>query len=127
MYDGHRTNKDAFYNRRAQAYWSLRDRFYKSYQLSQGEYIDPDECIFLDADMPNLSALRSEVCRIPRKPNAHGKIQLMTKSEMAKPPLNLPSPNLADALAYAFSISDDLVYTGWNKPIEYKQTADAYI
>jgi hypothetical protein len=34
---------------------------------------------------------------------------------------------LADALAYAFSISDDLVYTGWNKPIEYKQTADAYI
>ena len=127
MYDGHRTNKDAFYNRRAQAYWQLRDRFYKSYQLSQGEYIDPDECIFLDPDMPNLSALRAEVCRIPRKPNAHGKIQLMTKSEMAKPPLNLPSPNLADALAYAFAINDDLSYTGWNKPIEYQQTADAYI
>ena len=127
MYDGHRTNKDAFYNRRAQAYWQLRDRFYKSYQLSQGEYVDPDECIFLDPDMPNLSALRAEVCRIPRKPNAHGKIQLMTKSEMAKPPLNLPSPNLADALAYAFAINDDLSYTGWNKPIEYQQTADAYI
>ena len=125
MYDGHRTNKDAFYNRRAQAYWMLRDRFYKSYQLAQGEYVDPDECIFLDPDMPNLSALRAEVCRIPRKPNAHGKIQLMTKSEMAKPPLNLPSPNLADALAYAFSISDDLQYSAsWTKPIEYRE---AYI
>ena len=127
MYDHHRSNKDAFYNRRAQAYWLLRDRFYKSYQLSQGEYVDPDECIFLDPDMPNLSALRAEVCRIPRKPNAHGKIQLMTKAEMAKPPLNLPSPNLADALAYCFSISDDLTYTTWSKPIEYKTTADNYI
>ena len=127
MYDHHRTNKDAFFNRRAQAYWMLRDRFYKSYQLSQGEYVDPDECIFLDPDMPNLSALRAEVCRIPRKPNAHGKIQLMTKSEMAKPPLNLPSPNLADALAYAFSISDDITYKGWNKPIEYMPQADNYI
>ena len=127
MYDGHRTNKDAFFNRRAQAYWSLRDRFYKSYQLSQGEYVDPDECIFLDPDMPNLAALRAEVCRIPRKPNAHGKIQLMTKSEMAKPPLNLPSPNLADALAYAFSISDDLDYTSWSKPITYEPTVDNYI
>ena len=122
QYDGHRTNKDAFYNRRAQAYWLLRDRFYKSYQLSQGEYIDPDECIFLDPDMPNLSALRAEVCRIPRKPNAHGKIQLLTKSEMAKPPLSLPSPNLADALAYAFSISDDLSYTSWSKPIDYRES-----
>ena len=46
---------------------------------------------------------------------------------MAKPPLNLPSPNLADALAYAFSISDDLDYTGWNKPIEYQPSMDNYI
>jgi phage terminase large subunit len=127
MYDHHRSNKDAFFNRRAQAYWMLRDRFYKSYQLSQGEYVDPDECIFLDPDMPNLAALRAEVCRIPRKPNAHGKIQLMTKSEMAKPPLNLPSPNLADALAYAFSITDDLDYTSWSKPITYEPTVDNYI
>ena len=70
-----------------------------------------------------LSALRAEV-RIPR---VHGKIQLMTKSEMAKPPLNLPSPNLADALAYAFSIDDDLNYTGWNQPIEYQPQLDNYL
>jgi len=125
QYDGHRTNKDAFFNRRAQAYWLLRDRFYKTYQLVNGEYIDPDECIFLDPEDKLISALRAEVCRIPRKPNAHGKIQLMTKSEMSKPPLSLPSPNLSDALAYAFAISDDLTYgTHWSKPINY---TEAYI
>ena len=126
MYDGHRSNKDAFYNRRAQAYWTLRDRFYKSYQLSQGEYIDPDECIFLNENLPHLSQLRSEVCRIPRKPNANGKIQLMTKSEMAKPPLSLPSPNLGDALAYAFAVQD-YITGSWAEPIRFSQTADAYI
>jgi hypothetical protein len=51
----------------------------------------------------------------------------MTKSEMAKPPLNLPSPNLADALAYCFSVDDDIAYEGWNRPITYQQSADAYI
>ena len=127
MYDGHRSNKDAFYNRRAQAYWLLRDRFYKTYQLVNGEHIPPDECIFLDPEDRLISALRAEVCRIPRKPNAHGKIQLMTKSEMAKPPLSLPSPNLSDALAYAFAVSDDLMWTQYSKPITYQPTADAYI
>lgn len=123
MYDSHRKNKDAFYNRRAQAYWNLRDRFYKTYQARNGEYIDPDELIFLPADHKHLPQLRSEVCRIPRKPNAHGKIQLMTKSEMAKPPLSLPSPNLADALAYCFEVQDFL-QGSWSAPIEYKE---AYI
>jgi phage terminase large subunit len=126
-YDGHRSNRDAFFNRRAQAYWYLRDRFYKSYQLSQGEFVDPDECIFLDENLPHLSQLRSEVCRIPRKPNANGKIQLMTKSEMAKPPLSLPSPNLADALAYCYSMTDDLMGGAWAMPIEYQPSMDNYI
>ena len=127
MYDHHRANKDAFYNRRSQAYWQLRDRFYKTYQLVNGEHVPHDECIFLDPEDKLISALRAEVCRIPRKPNAHGKIQLMTKSEMAKPPLSLPSPNLSDALAYAFAISDDIDYVSWQRPIEYQPHTDAYI
>ena len=81
----------------------------------------------LDPDDKLISALRAEVCRIPRKANAHGKIQLMTKSEMSKPPLSLPSPNLSDALAYAFAITDDIDYVSWQKPITYQPTADAYI
>ena len=122
MYDGHRSNRDAFFNRRAQAYWLVRDRFYKSYRMSQGEYVDPDECIFLRSDMPLIDQLRAEVCRIPRKPNAHGKIQIMPKEQMAKEPYCLPSPNLADALVYSFAVTDHL-YGEFNKPIEYEMDA----
>jgi hypothetical protein len=46
---------------------------------------------------------------------------------MAKPPLNLPSPNLADALAYCFSTNDDLMGGAWAQPIGYQPQADAYI
>ena len=110
FFDGHRKNRDAFFNRRAQAYWGLRERFWKTYQARDGEYIDPDELIFIEPSHPLVSQLRSELCRLPLKPHAAGKIQLLPKTEMRKPPLSLPSPDLADACAYAFSIQ---VYIGW--------------
>ena len=123
MFEGHRKNRDAFFNRRAQAFWDVRERFWKTYQAADGEYIDPDELVFLDPEHDMISQLRSELCRLPLKPHQGGKIQLMPKSEMAKPPLSLPSPNLADAFAYCFSVQDFII-GGWSKPIEYKE---AYI
>ena len=122
-FDGHRKNRDAFFNRRAQAYWGLRERFWKTYQAADGEYVDPDELIFIDREHPLISQLRSELCRIPLKPHQGGKIQLMPKSEMKKPPLSLPSPDLADAMAYAFSVQD-FIHGAWSAPLEYKE---AYI
>ena len=122
FFDGHRKNRDAFFNRRAQAYWGLRERFWKTYQAQDGEYIDPDELIFIDPDHPLVSQLRSELCRIPLKPHAGGKIQLMPKTEMKKPPLSLPSPDLADAMAYAFSVQD-YIHGAWSAPIDYKESA----
>ena len=119
-YDGHRKNRDAFYNRRAQAFWDVRERFWKTYQALEGEFHDPDELVFLDPDHPLISQLRSELCRLPLKPHAGGKIQLMPKTEMAKPPLSLPSPNLADAFAYAFSVQDFL-QGSWSEPIQYQE------
>jgi phage terminase large subunit len=119
-YDGHRKNRDAFYNRRAQAFWDVRERFWKTYQALDGEFHDPDELIFLDPDHPLISQLRSELCRLPLKPHAGGKIQLMPKTEMAKPPLSLPSPNLADAFAYAFTVQDFL-QGSWSEPIQYQE------
>ena len=119
-YDGHRKNRDAFYNRRAQAFWDVRERFWKTYQALDGEFHDPDELVFLDPDHPLISQLRSELCRLPLKPHAGGKIQLMPKTEMAKPPLSLPSPNLADAFAYAFSVQDFL-QGSWSEPIQYQE------
>ncbi len=100
-----KTNEETFKNRRAQYYWSLRDRFYNAYQaVEKGVYIDPDEMISLSSDISNMSALRAEVCRIPRKPNGTGLIQIMSKEEMARQKPPIPSPNMADSLMMSEAI-----------------------
>lgn len=94
-----KSNQDTFKNRRAQRYWALRDLFHNTYlAVEKGKYIDPDEMISLSSSITNMAALRAEVCRVPRRPNGAGLIQIMSKEEMAtqKPPI--ASPNIADAL-----------------------------
>lgn len=94
-----KTNKDTFFNKRAQYWWKLRDRFEATYRaVTKGEYVDPDELISLSSEIPTLDQLRSEVCRIPQKRSNNGKIQIMSKIDMAKKPYELPSPNMGDAL-----------------------------
>lgn len=94
-----KTNQETFFNRRAQFYIRLRDRFYATYRaVVKGEYINPAEMISLSSEIKCMDQLRAEVCRIPLKPNSNGKIQILSKVEMAKKPYELPSPNLADAL-----------------------------
>jgi len=53
--------------------------------------------ISFSSDIKDLQQLRSEICRIPRKPTGNGLIQIMTKIEM-KRLLKIESPNLADAV-----------------------------
>ena len=94
-----KTNKDTFVNKRAQYWWKLRERFEATYRaVEKSQYIDPDELISLSPDIDNLDQLRSEVCRIPQKRSNNGKIQIMSKIDMAKKPYELPSPNMGDAL-----------------------------
>jgi hypothetical protein len=54
--------------------------------------------ISLSSSISCLDQLRAEVCRIPLKRNNLGKIQILSKVEMAKAPYRLPSPNMGDAL-----------------------------
>ena len=90
-------NKHTFKNKRAQYYWRLRDRFYDTYRaVTKGEYIDPDSLISISSDIDNIDMLRAEVCRIPKKPNSNGLIQIKSKQEMAS--MGIASPNMADAL-----------------------------
>jgi phage terminase large subunit len=97
-----KTNRDTFLNKRAQYWWKLRDRFHATYRaVEKGEYIDPDELISLSSDIEVLDQLRSEVCRIPQKRSNSGKIQIMSKIDMAKKPYQLPSPNMGDSLMMA--------------------------
>lgn len=96
-----KTNKDIFRNRRAQGYWSLADRFYATYRaIELNEYQDPDSLISICSKGNNIAKLRAEVCRIPRKPNGAGLIQIMTKQEMKSK--KIKSPNLADAIYMNF-------------------------
>jgi len=116
-----KSNKETFFNRRAQAAWVLRDRFYSTYRMMQGEKgISHDDCIAINPDIASIDLLRSEVSRIPLKPNNAGKIQLATKMEMKA--MGISSPNLFDALVMAMTaepaILDDEPMQQ-NNPLEY--------
>jgi len=96
-WENSRKNKDTFRNKRAQYYWMLRDRFYNAYRaVEKKEYVNPDEMISISSEIDCLTQFRSEICRIPRKANGNGFIQIMTKQEM-KTRLKIESPNLADS------------------------------
>lgn len=101
-----KTNAQTFANRRAQAYWQLRDRMYKTYlavKKGQGAMYHKDELISFSSDIADLDLLRAEICRIPKKPNGAGKIQIMSKDEM-KSRLQIDSPNGADAVMMALAV-----------------------
>ena len=95
--DKPKTNADMFTNLRAQCYWALRDRIFKTYlAVKKGRYYPRDELISFSSGIKELAALRAEVCRIPRKYVASSRIQIMSKQEMKG--IKLKSPNLADAV-----------------------------
>ena len=92
-----RKNKDTFLNKRAQNCMKIRDRFFNTYRaVVKGDYINPDELISVSSKIECLGQFRSETCRIPRKPNGRGLIQIMSKDEM-KSKLKIASPNLFDS------------------------------
>ena len=99
-----KTYRQTFKNKRAQYYWTLRDRFYNTYlAVEKNIYTDPDSLISLNSDtIKDMDALRAEVCRIPKKKNNIGLIQIMSKPDMLLIH-EIPSPNIADSLMMAFS------------------------
>ena len=104
--DKPKTNEDMFKNKRAQYYMKLARRFENTYRaVIKKEYIDPDTIISISSEIKMLQKLRAEVCRIPRKPNGTGKIQLMSKEEM-KAKLKIDSPGMSDCLAMGEEVPD---------------------
>jgi len=99
-----KTNKEAIKNCRAQYYFELRNRVYRTYiAVTQHVYTDPDTMISFSSDMTELVQLRSELCRLPIKPNANGIFELYTKEEMFRK-FKIPSPNLADSVKMLFKV-----------------------
>lgn len=99
--DNIRTNGDVFMNRRAQAYFRVRERMFNTYRaVVKKEYVDPDDMLSLDSEGigESMTKLRAELCRIPRKRGGNGKFQIMSKDEM-KSKLKLKSPGMADCVS----------------------------
>lgn len=93
-----KTYAETFKNNRAQYYVRLADRFYSTYRcVERGEYIDPDDMISLNSEgIDNMIDLKSQLCRVPRKPNGTGLQQIMSKQEMKTN--GIDSPNEGDAV-----------------------------
>jgi phage terminase large subunit len=94
-----RRNEDMFANRKAQAWWLLRDRFILTHQViveGRRDY-DPDDLISLDPDLPELRELKSELTQILKKENGAG------KTLIDKAPEGQPSPNRADSVMMAYA------------------------
>ena len=107
---GSKKNKDVFRNKRAQNYVALAERCRRTYDaVVNGTYYDPNELVSFSSDIKCLQKLRSELCRLPLKPNASNTIELYTKQEMKKGILmsdgsrrKIPSPNLGDCAKMSF-------------------------
>ena len=84
---------------------------YIIYKLSV--YHNPDDLISFSSDIKCLTKLRAELCRLPRKKNNSGMIELYTKADMVAGitmsdgrKLSIPSPNLADDVMMSFDRPD---------------------
>ena len=112
--------KDTFKNNRAQYYINLADRCYNTYRcVVKGEYVDPDDMISFDSDgIENLADLKSQLTRVPKKPNGGGLVQIMSKQEMKKN--GIDSPNEGDSVMMslfmpkAVTQHKSLNQGGWN-------------
>jgi phage terminase large subunit len=95
------TYSDVFLNNRAQYYHELATRLHNTYKcVVEGAYIDPAEMIAIDSDSideADLRQLKAELCKIPKRPNNNGLIQIMSKQDMMRLK-NVKSPNMADAV-----------------------------
>lgn len=96
-------NKVMFGNFKAQAWWSLRTRFYKTWRaVTEGVEYPADELISLDSSMPLLQQLKKELAQPTR--GESGSLQMIVN----KKPNGTKSPNLADAVVQAmFPAPDD--------------------
>jgi phage terminase large subunit len=96
-----KTYAETFKNNRSQYYIDLANRCYATYRcVVKGEYVDPDMMISFDsAGIDNIVKLRSEICRIPKKKNPVGLLQIMSKEDMKA--LEIDSPNMSDSVMMA--------------------------
>jgi hypothetical protein len=97
--------EDLVANRKAQAYYALRQRFEQSHRAANGEPYDIDDIICIDPNIPELNRITTELCQPTMSENNAGKILIDKLGDGER------SPNLSDAICmvmaprkYAMSI-----------------------
>lgn len=102
-------NKDMFANIKAQAWWHVRDRFYKTWRCVEARKANPDcileykpdELISLSSGIKKMEYLKAELSRPWVDYDGNGKVKVESKKDMKK--RGIPSPNMADSLIMAFA------------------------
>lgn len=93
-----KTIGDTFRNKRAQYYGQLRSVVWNTYRaVVKKEYVSPEDILSISSDIELIDKVRSEICRMPVKPNARGMFELYTKQDMWNK-FKIASPNLADSV-----------------------------
>ena len=103
-------NKDYFQNFKAQSWWALRGRFYKTYKaVTEGIVYPVDDLVSLDSEMNDLEATIKELAQA-----THGQSAGL-RLKVEKAPDGTKSPNRADAGVQSFNpavTEDGVVVSG---------------
>lgn len=101
-YTDDKKNRDMFANIKAQAWWMVRDRFYKTWRaVHHGDNYPEDQLISLSGSLHELEYLTAELSRPQVDYDQNGRVKAESKKDMKK--RGIPSPNRADALVMAFA------------------------
>ena len=101
---GQKTAQDLFGNLRAEMWWTVRERFRKTYaNRHEGTNYPDSECI----SIPDEPELINELSWLEYKHARGGKIFVESKEDMKKRRKSSKSPDRADSLIYSFA--DDLL------------------
>ena len=106
-----KTNKDMFYNAKAQVWWAVADRFRNTYNAVNGKPHDADKLISIDSTLKGLDKLCAELSQ-PRRDYINGKVKVESKADMKK--RGVSSPNLADAFIMAYLENGTVSWSVWS-------------
>jgi len=89
--------KDFAANLKAQGWWTLRQRFEKTYRaVIKGEEFPHDELISIDSTLPKINQLTKELTQVIYRHDGKGRVLIDKKPDGTK------SPNLADCVVMAY-------------------------
>ena len=90
-------NADHFRRRNMQMAWALRLRALRTQRLNDGEAVDPETCLFIDPNLPNVDRFLTQLSQPVYEEDAAGRLVL------DKAPDDAPSPDQFDAACLAFA------------------------